>query len=68
MRKFSSVPVPEGEPRFLEQVKLFFDRAAAKTTIPHDYLDLIKACDTVIRFNVPLVKDNGTVEVITCYR
>ena len=56
------------EPRFLEQVKLFFDRAASKTDIPQEYLNLIKACNTVIRFNIPLRRDNGTIETITCYR
>ena len=56
------------EPRFLEQVKLFFDRAATKTDVPQEYLQLIKACNTVIRFNIPLRRDNGTVETITCYR
>ena len=56
------------EPRFLEQVKLFFDRAAAKTDVPSEYLSLIKACNTVIRFNIPLRRDNGAVETITCYR
>ena len=56
------------EPRFLEQVKLFFDRAASKTSIPEEYLDLIKACNTVIRFNIPLKRDNGKIETITCYR
>ncbi len=56
------------EPRFLEQVKLFFDRAAQKTDIPQEYLQLIKACNTVIRFNIPLRRDNGTIETVTCYR
>jgi glutamate dehydrogenase (NAD(P)+) len=49
-------------------VKLFFDRAATKTGIPEEYLKLIQACDTVIRFNIPLRRDNGTIETITCYR
>lgn len=56
------------EPRFLEQVKLFYDRAASKTDIPQEYLNLIKACNTVIRFNIPLKRDNGKIETITCYR
>jgi hypothetical protein len=56
------------EPRFLEQVKLFFDRAASKTGIPQEYLQLIKACNTVIRFNIPLRRDNGSIDTITCYR
>jgi hypothetical protein len=49
-------------------VKLFFDRAAAKTDIPADYLNLIKACNTVIRFNIPLRRDNGKIDTVTCYR
>ena len=56
------------EPRFLEQVKLFFDRAASKTDIPEEYLDVIKSCNTVIRFNIPLRRDNGSIESVTCYR
>ncbi len=56
------------EPRFLEQVKLFFDRAASKTDIPAEYLNLIKACNTVIRFNIPLRRDNGKIETVACYR
>ena len=56
------------EPRFLEQVKLFFDRAASKTDIPQEYLDIIKACDSVVRFNIPLKRDNGTIDTVTCYR
>jgi glutamate dehydrogenase/leucine dehydrogenase len=56
------------EPRFLEQVKLFFDRAASKTDIPSEYLQLIKSCNTVVRFNIPLRRDNGKVETLTCYR
>jgi hypothetical protein len=56
------------EPRFLEQVKLFFDRASKHTKIPNKYLNLIKACNAVVRFNIPLKRDNGDIETITCYR
>ena len=56
------------EPRFLEQVKLFFDRAAKTTDIPADILELIKACNTVIRFNIPLQMDDGKITTVTCYR
>ena len=56
------------EPRFLDQVRMFFDRAASKTDIPAEYLALIKNCDCVIRFNIPLKRDNGSIETITCYR
>lgn len=59
---------PSIEPRFLEQVELFFNRAAVKTGISEDYLELIKSCDTVIRFVIPLQRDNGTIETVSCYR
>jgi len=29
---------------------------------------MIKACNTVVRFNIPLRRDNGKLETITCYR
>jgi len=32
------------EPRFLEQVKLFYNDAASQTGISDEYLNLIKAC------------------------
>jgi len=57
-----------GEPRFLEQVKLFYKSAASKTGIDPEYLNLIQACQTVIRFNIPLRRDNGKLETVTCYR
>ena len=64
----SAIKEMKEEPRFLEQVELFFNRAAAKTGIPDDYLELIRSCDTVIRFFFPLRRDNGSIETITCYR
>jgi len=78
-KMFSTPVVPEAvgfgpvkdknvEPRFLEQVEMFFNRAASKTNIPTDMLNMIKACDTVIRFDIPLKRDNGTIEMIRCYR
>ena len=66
--KFGKVTDPKKEPRFLEQVQLFFNRAASKTGVPQDYLNVIKACDCVIRFSIPVRRDNGTVEVFDCYR
>lgn len=57
-----------GEPRFLEQVKYFIERAAKKTSVPEDYMSIIQTCNTVIRLNLPLVRDDGSVENITAYR
>ena len=56
------------EPRFLEQVKLFYNEAAQMTGIEEQYLNLIKACQTVVRFNIPLRRDDGKLETVTCYR
>lgn len=56
------------EPRFLEQVKLFYNEAASKTGLEEQYLNYISKCQTVIRFNIPLRRDDGRLEVITCYR
>ena len=57
-----------GEPRFLENVKMFLERAAKKTSIPDDVYEIIESCASVIRFNVPLVMDNGELRTVTCYR
>jgi glutamate dehydrogenase/leucine dehydrogenase len=47
---------------------MFYDSAAAKTGIDPQWLNLIKACQSVVRFNIPLRRDNGQLEVVTCYR
>jgi len=57
-----------GEPRFLEQVKMHFNNAAAKTGIDQEYLEMIQACQAVVRFNIPLRMDDGSLRTVTCYR
>lgn len=64
----ASSPQPEGEPRFLEMVKLNFDRAAALTKYSDDLLDVVKQCNSVIRFSFPIRRDDGTIESIHGYR
>lgn len=49
-------------------VKEHFDRAAKHCNVKPDLLQLIRECNTAIRFNIPLVRDNGSIEVLTCYR
>ena len=66
--KFGPKLDENNEPRFLEQVKLFYSDAAKLTGIDEQYLNLIKSCQNVVRFNIPLRRDNGTLETITCYR
>ena len=34
--------VTKGEPRFLENVEMFFNKAAATTSVPKDWLELIR--------------------------
>lgn len=57
-----------GEPRFLEQVKLFLSRAASKTDMPHDIYKHIESCKSVVRFNIPLRMDDGSIRTVPCYR
>jgi hypothetical protein len=57
-----------GEPRFLENVKMFLQRAANKTTIPADMYEYIEKCNSVVRFNIPLKMDDGSLRTIPCYR
>ena len=56
------------EPRFLENVQMFFNKAAKTTGIPDDWLELIRSCDSIIRFTFPIRRDNGKIETITAYR
>jgi glutamate dehydrogenase (NAD(P)+) len=56
------------EPRFLENVKMFLQRAADKTTIPADMYEYIEKCNSVVRFNIPLKMDDGSLRTIPCYR
>ncbi len=57
-----------GEPRFREQVKLFLKRASQNVSVPEDMYKLIESCNSVIRFNIPFVRDNGELETVACYR
>ena len=57
-----------GEPRFLEQVQLFLNRAASKTDIPADMYEFIQSCQSVVRFNIPLKMDDGRIKTVACYR
>ena len=57
-----------GEPRFLENVKQFLARASQNTNIPADIMEYIEACHAVIRFNIPLKMDDGSIRTIPCYR
>jgi hypothetical protein len=57
-----------GEPRFLENVKMFLARASKNTSIPADIMKYIESCNSVIRFNIPLKMDDGSIRTVPCYR
>lgn len=69
----STVPVPppssfgpktgDVEPRFLEMVKLNFDRARAVANVDKDMFEIIKSCNSMLRVNFPLRRDDGSIEV-----
>lgn len=69
IKKFSQAdPNMIQEPNFLNMVKLYFDKAATHIDIPQYYVNVIKNAKAVVRFNFPLVRDDGTIEVITAFR
>jgi glutamate dehydrogenase (NAD(P)+) len=53
---------------FLAQVNRMFEAAAANTDHPRGVLDQIRACDNVVRFEFPIKRDDGEIEVIRAYR
>ena len=65
---FGPVTDKNEEPRFLEMVKLHYDNAAKHSTHDKGLLKIIKECNTAIRFNIPVKRDDGSYEVLTCYR
>lgn len=59
---------PEAEPRFLEMVEEYFNTAAQFAKIREDRIDLLKKANTTLKVQIPLVRDDGTIEVIPAYR
>jgi glutamate dehydrogenase (NAD(P)+) len=57
-----------GEPKFLDMVNSYFDVAASHTNIPKDKIEYYKQADCVVKFTIPLVRDDGTIEGIRAYR
>ncbi|MBN1478310.1 Glu/Leu/Phe/Val dehydrogenase [Candidatus Sumerlaeota bacterium] len=53
---------------FSDQVNRNVDRAAKHLDLPPGMLDQIKACNTLCEFNFPLVRDDGSIEVIRAWR
>jgi glutamate dehydrogenase (NAD(P)+) len=53
---------------FFDEVNQYFDQAAAFTKYPAGLLAQIRACNAVYRFDFPLRRDDGRVEVIRAWR
>jgi glutamate dehydrogenase (NAD(P)+) len=53
---------------FFDQVTQYFNEAAAFTEYPPGLLEQIRVCNSVYRFDFPLRRDNGNIEVIHGWR
>ncbi len=60
--------MPNQHVSFFEQVNRNFDRAAALTQHKPGLLAIIKACNSVYHFTLPLERDDGSIEVIDAWR
>lgn len=65
----AAAPTETEDPNgFLAQVDRMFDAAARQTDHPVGVLRQIRACDNVVRFEFPIKRDDGQIEVIRAYR
>ncbi len=53
---------------FLEQVNTAFERASDKLDHSQGIFDEINACDNICRFEFPVKRDDGSIEVVQAYR
>ena len=53
---------------FLETVSTFFDNAAAHTSHPAGLLDQIKHSNSIYQFKFPLMRDDGSYEIVRAFR
>ncbi|PSR00067.1 MAG: glutamate dehydrogenase [Bacteroidetes bacterium QS_9_68_14] len=53
---------------FFGQVNQMFDRAAAHADHPPGILNQIKACNNICRFEFPVERDDGNIEVVRAFR
>ena len=68
----TSAPQPNAEAEssdgFFGEVNQMFDEAAVLTDYPRGVLHQIRACDNIIRFEFPIERDDGSIQVIRGYR
>ena len=53
---------------FFDEVNQYFDQAARFTDYPSGLLNQIRLCNSVYRFDFPLRRNDGTIEVIRAWR
>ncbi len=53
---------------FLATAERFFHDAAEKTDIPKDVLEMIKKPNSILKMNIPLIRDDGSYTTIEGYR
>ena len=58
------------ETSVLTQINAYFDEAAShfEPSLDEGILSLIKSCNTIIRFNIPIRRDDGRIKVVKAYR
>jgi glutamate dehydrogenase (NAD(P)+) len=56
------------EPRLLENLEMFFERAFSYSGLDNEYFELIIKCDNVVRIMIPLKRDDGSIEIVSAYR
>jgi len=69
VRRFSNASIQQ-EPNFLQQVKMYFDKAAALTKYPKGLLAQIETCNDMIEVNFPvrLSGDSHDYQIFTGWR
>ena len=58
----------QAEPDFLGNTMLYFEDASRLSGVCQDYINIMSKVHCTIKFNIPLVKDDGTLEIIEAYR
>ena len=56
------------QPNFFDEVNRTFDEAATFTEYPPGLLEQIRCCNSVYRFDFPIRRKDGTIEVIHAWR
>jgi len=64
----SAAPHDDTTLDFVGQVNRMFGRAAEHTEHPSGVLYQIRACDNIVRFEFPIKRDDGSIQVIRGYR